>query len=108
MPPRVRSTVQLLSLIVWLVSAGGILAIAPEIKDEARFFSPEAVKKANEDIRDLARKYDRDLLIETFPAVPDNQGEKLKAMSRADREKFFHDWAVKRMTDVAVNGVYIL
>src|SRR5438874_7743 len=99
MSPPVRSTGLVLSLAVWFACAGAAPAVAPEIKDEGKLFSPEAVKKANEEIRDLARKYDRDLLVETFPNVPDNQAEKVKAMPRADREKFFRDWAAKRMTD---------
>jgi hypothetical protein len=97
-----------LALFAWLVLAGPAVAIAPEIKDDGKFFSADAIKKANEEIRDIERKYERDLLIETFPTVPDNQADKVKAMSREDRENFFRKWAEKRAQDVVVNGVYIL
>jgi uncharacterized membrane protein YgcG len=100
--------VLLLALVLDLTLIGRAAAVAPQIKDEAKFFSADAVKKANEQIRDIARKYGRDLLIETFPKVPDDQAEKVKAMSKAEREKFFVQWAERRMSDEVVNGVYIL
>jgi hypothetical protein len=84
-------------------------AIAPEVRDQAKFFSPEAVKKANEQIREIMRKYHKDLLIETFPTVPADPGvEKVKAMSKDERNAFFHKWALERSTAAVVNGIYIL
>jgi uncharacterized membrane protein YgcG len=85
-------------------------AVAPEIKDEAKFFSADAVKKANEIIYEIASKYDRDLLIETFAAVPGDEAEreKVKKMSREEKLEFFRKWAVKRAGAAAANGVYIL
>jgi uncharacterized membrane protein YgcG len=100
--------VLLLALVLDLVLLGRAGAVAPQIKDEGKFFSADAVKKANEQIRDIARKYGRDLLIETFPKVPDDQVEKVKAMSKEERQKYFIRWAQQRMSDQVVNGVYIL
>ncbi len=94
--------------LIFELGAGRALAVAPEIKDEARFFSPEAVKKANDEIRDIERRFERDLLIESYSTVPDNQAARVKAMSREDREKFFQEWARKRASEAVVNGVYIL
>ena len=91
----------------WL-SAGRALAVAPEVKDEAKFFSPEAVKKANKEIREIARKCGKDLLIETFAAVPGEQTERVKDMSSEERAKFFHNWAVDRTEATVVNGIYIM
>jgi tetratricopeptide (TPR) repeat protein len=81
---------------------------ARDIKDEAKFFSPEAVQKANEEIRAIATKYKRQLVIETIPALPDDESAKVKAMTAAEREKFFHEWTLKRAEKDKINGVYLL
>ena len=91
-----------------LVLCGRAAAVAPEIKDEGKFFSAEAIKKMNEEIRDIYRKYDQDLLIETFAAVPADKQEKFKEMSKEDKTKFFVDWAKARAEAAVVKGVYIL
>jgi uncharacterized membrane protein YgcG len=94
-------------LLIWAAAAGPAAAIAPEIKDEGKFFSPAAIKKANEQIREIMRKYDMDLLIETYMTAPPDQMEKLKS-SREERGKFFHTWAVDRAQALVVKGIYIL
>jgi uncharacterized membrane protein YgcG len=95
-------------LIVAGMTAVPARAVAPEIKDDAKFFSPEAIKKANKELREIARTYDRDLLIESYEHVPGDQTERVKSMSREDRAKFFHNWAADRADSAVVNGVYIL
>ncbi len=87
---------------------GRLLAVAPEIKDDGKFFSAEAVKKADKQIRDIASKYGKDLLIETFAAIPGDQAERVKAMSAQERAKFFRNWATDRAEARVVHGVYIL
>lgn len=85
-------------------------AVAPEIKDEGKFFSADAVKKANEIIREIASKSDRDLLIETFATVPGDEEEraKVKKLGREEKYDYFRKWAIKRAEATVVNGVYIL
>jgi hypothetical protein len=90
------------------MASGPVRAVAPQIKDEAKFFSPEAVKKANEDIRDMMRKFGRDLLVETVPTVPADLVVKVKEMSNEERWKYFYNWARERAEASVVNGVYIL
>jgi uncharacterized membrane protein YgcG len=92
----------------WLVLAGQAVAVAPEIKDEAKFFSSDAVKKANKAIRDIFRQSGRDFLVETLPAVPSDQAERVKNMSTEERAKFFYNWAQDRADVAVVNGIYIL
>ena len=79
-----------------------------EVRDRGKFFSDEAVKKANEDIRAIARKYDREILVETFREPPDGKAEKVAAMGRDERAKFFREWARERIKAENVNGLYIL
>jgi uncharacterized membrane protein YgcG len=90
----------------WLLAAGPLWAVAPEIKDEGHFFSEAAVKKANQQIHDIARDFQRDLLIETYASAPKEQADKLKTPE--ERKKFFHNWALERIQATAVNGVYVL
>jgi uncharacterized membrane protein YgcG len=95
-------------LAAWLVLAARAAAVAPEIRDEGKFFSPEAVKRANEQIRDIFGKHGKDLLIETFPSVPPDQLEKVKAMNAKEKTEYFHNKAVDRCKQRVVNGVYII
>lgn len=97
-----------LVLAVASIATGGAAAVAPVIKDDGKFFSPEAVKKANEEIREIAKNYRADLLIETYESVPADQVDKVKAMSTRERSEFFRRWARARAEAEVVNGVYIL
>ncbi len=105
---RYRPARVVLLLLLGLLWAGSACAVAPEIKDEAKFFSPDAIKKANELIRQLARRTGFDLLIETLPAPPGEQADKLEKMSPADRNKFYASLAKQRANEVAVRGIYVL
>ena len=94
-------------LAFWAVTATA-LAVAPEVQDQGRFFSPEAVKKADEQIRDIYRKHNFDLLIESFAAPPAGQAEKFRAADKKERLDLFLKWAQERSKARAVRGVYIL
>jgi hypothetical protein len=91
-----------------LFLAAQVGAVAPEIRDEGKFFSPEAIKKADERIADISRKYDRDLLIETFATVPAADVDKVKGMDAKQRADYALTWAKERAHRRAVNGVYVL
>jgi uncharacterized membrane protein YgcG len=95
-------------LVLALILTRQAAAVAPEIKDNAKFFSPDVVKKANEEIREIFRKYDKDLLLETFMTVPGDQTDKVKGMSSEERGRFFQNWAEERSKAKVVNGIYIL
>jgi hypothetical protein len=103
---------QVLSCLVagafWLSAADRLWAVAPEIKDEGRFFSEAAVKKASQQIHDISRDFVRDLLIETYASAPKEAVDRLKSMSPEERKKFFHNWAMERIQATVVNGVYVL
>jgi uncharacterized membrane protein YgcG len=95
-------------LAAWLALGARAVAVAPEIRDEGKFFSPEAVKKANEQIRDIYSKHGKDVLIETFASVPPDQLAKVEAMNAKEKEAFFHKQAVSRAKERVVKGIYIL
>ncbi len=93
-------------LIGWLgLTVRASAAVAPVLKDDGKFFSAEAVNKANDKIKKIAQDYNKDLLIETFPEIP---GELKKDYSAEKKKEFFARWARDRAHDNAVNGVYVL
>jgi hypothetical protein len=94
----------------WLVFVSPAAADAPEVKDEGKFFSAEAIKKANEVIREIYKKYEQDLLVETYATVPGGaeEAEKVKKMTAEERSSYFKKWAAKRADDAALKGVIIL
>lgn len=81
---------------------------ADRIKDQAHLFSPEAIKKATEELRDLAQRFEREVVVETYPRVPADDVDKVRAMSREERSKYFRTWASQRLRSAAINGVLIL
>jgi hypothetical protein len=93
---------------VWGLLAGAALAVAPEVRDQGKFFSPEALKKADEQIREIYRKHGQDVLIETFNTVPGEDVEKLKAMDNRGRREFFLKYAKERTKERVVNGIYVI
>src|SRR5580704_2616448 len=92
-----------------LAGAVGLLsAQAPgEIKDQAGFFKLETIGKANSAIEALSKKGIR-LAIETYATVPKESIDKVKEMKTEEREKFFEEWAKKRIKDLGENTILIL
>ncbi|HSU65646.1 MAG TPA: TPM domain-containing protein [Tepidisphaeraceae bacterium] len=75
------------------------------IRDEAKFFSADAIDQAQQIIRQIDHQHQHDVLVETVPQVPNDQKDEF---SRLGKEKFFELWAEARATQQGVNGVYIL
>jgi hypothetical protein len=95
-------------LIGWLAAGTSAAALAPGVRDEAGYFKPQTVQKANEEIKDLQRELHKDLLIETFKTVPADKVKAVRGMGRATREDFFARWADERARAEGVDGVYVL
>lgn len=77
-------------------------------KDAAKFFGEETVKKADAAAEKLFKEKKTDIFFETLPAAPKEDPEKVKAMSAADREKFFREYARDRGKAEKVNGVIVI
>jgi len=101
---------RLLGFALLLVLAAGspALAVVPEVQDGAGFFKPETIAKANDLLAEIGKKHDKDLLVETYPTVPADKVEAVKAMDKEARAKFFQEWANSRARRRRVNGVYVL
>jgi hypothetical protein len=78
------------------------------LKDAGKFFSAEAVKLANEESAALAKKFDRDVLIETYASAPADQLPKVRKLEGEAKRLFFRDWTQERQKTLAVNGLVIL
>src|SRR5437879_2123649 len=63
----------------WLLCAGPGYAIVSQVKDDGKFFSSDAIRKANDVLREIERKHRRDMSIETFQTVPAESEEKAKS-----------------------------
>src|SRR4051812_20137490 len=69
---RSHALAVLLALGGLLMAAPRALAIAPRVNDAGGFFDAATIERANAVIREIKDKYDKDLVIETYPAIPDN------------------------------------
>jgi hypothetical protein len=79
----------------------------PPVSDKAKLFSADAVKSAEQAVAEL-HKQGLDLLIETYPAAPEEWREKAKQAKPEERQKLFREWAAARLDAEKIDGVMIL
>jgi hypothetical protein len=97
-----------LPLVLGLSLGSSAFAIVPQVKDDGKFFSAEAVEKANRVIGEIEHQFHRDLVIETFATVPADKADQVKGMDAKAREEFYHKWALERARSEQLNGVFVL
>jgi V8-like Glu-specific endopeptidase len=76
--------------------------------DGGRFFSEDALKFINDTAKETFTKSSRDLVVETYAAIPGGKSAEVKAMSPSEREKFFRDWTKSRMESEDMDGVLLV
>jgi len=103
-----RQVLAFVALLGLLGPAGRAHAMTAEVRDEAGFFTPQAVKRANEVIEEVERKYHKDLLIETVRHVPEGERKEATSTDPKAKSRFFAEWAVRRAREPRVNGIYVL
>jgi uncharacterized membrane protein YgcG len=103
-----KRTLAAVALLGLLVSAGRAHALTPGVRDEADFFKPATVTRANEVIKEVKQKYKKDLLVETFRHVPEGERQEATSSDRDVKARFFADWAERRAREEGVNGIYVL
>src|SRR4051794_13241029 len=89
----------------WL-ALGPARAVTPQIKDDAAFFKPATLNKANNEILRMNRDYHKDLVIETMKAAPKDKAELVK--DSASRDRAFAEWGGERARALGVDGIYVL
>ena len=55
----------------WLLLPSAAFAIVPQVHDHGKFFKPETVKEADAILLKIQDKYKKDVVVETFPKIPD-------------------------------------
>src|SRR5688572_3539287 len=101
---NLRSRCPILFIMALLLAAGGGVAHA-EVRDNARFFSEDAVRQANFDLRDIKQRHGKDLLIETHPTIPANMRSQLQQLGET---KFYAQWTAQRATEAKIDGAAVL
>jgi uncharacterized protein len=100
--------VLLMSVFGAILSGAGLPAQAGEIRDDAAFFSPPALEKADAQLAELHKRYGKEVRIETFKTVPGGRGDEVAKMDSADRGRYFEKWARDRATTEHVQGIFVL
>jgi uncharacterized membrane protein YgcG len=78
------------------------------IKDDAGFFSPAGLDKGNAAVRDIRRRFARDVLIETFNEVPADLVKGINLEDAKVRRKFFTTWAIERQKANNLDAISLL
>ncbi len=89
---------------------GWILATAvrgaePPIHDGAAIFTPETLKAADGIVADIHRRFEMEIVIESFKEIP---AEKKGQYSPDKSAEFFESWARERANNRKVRGIYML
>lgn len=100
-----KSPIWLLAPLILLLS--GIISHAASngVRDDAHFFSANAIQQANQVIQQIDQRHQKDLLIETVPTIT---ADKKDEYDPQNKNTFFQRWADERAQQQGVNGVYIL
>ena len=84
-----------------LLYASSVLAAPAEVIDEGRFFSPDTIATANQQLSQIKQQHGVDLRIETYPSVP----SELRSQYNPDRRaQFFTQWGYQRAKAAGMTG----
>ena len=73
--------------------------------DPAHLFKAETIQDVEQILDEISTKHLKDLMIETFPSIPDDFK---RHYQEQDKAKFYEDWSVVEGRALGVNGVLIL
>lgn len=95
-------------LVAVLVAFGSTGLQAAEIRDDAGFFSPDAVAKAKTQADALEKRTGHSLTLLTYQAPPAPWGDRIEAASKNERRSLFVDWTQDVARREKANGLLIL
>ena len=92
------------------ISFGATLARAEVdgVRDNARFFSARARTEAIGGIEDIGKRFRKDLVWETYSAIPQDLRQGVDLTNKAAATRFYEAWARTLAKQQRVNGIYIL
>ncbi|HZL35261.1 MAG TPA: TPM domain-containing protein, partial [Tepidisphaeraceae bacterium] len=105
MPRVLRFIVPVLTLLTLGVCALPAAEIPRGVRDEAHFFSADAITAADAIINQIWTTHKKDVLVVTYAAIPADQQDEFKALGK---EAFYEDWARKIWKENHANGVVVL
>ncbi|MEI8375017.1 MAG: hypothetical protein WCJ35_19505 [Planctomycetota bacterium] len=101
-------------LLLFAVLASGFIGASPsegaaaKINDWGLLFSDSAVQQATGKLLKIFSRFKVDVMIETFPSIPENMKSQYKPDNPTEKADFFRRWAVTRAEDEGIKGIYIL
>jgi uncharacterized membrane protein YgcG len=95
----------LIALLLLLAVAPRASAAANGVRDEAHFFSPDAISRAEQTIGQINQKYHKDVLVQSLSQIPQDLQSQLQ---QEGKDRFFKDWAEQRAHQLGIDGIYIL
>ncbi len=104
--PKIRALLAVVATM--LLSPTATAAEFSGIRDNGAFFSEPAKAEAGRNIAEIGRRFKKDLVVETFGAVPDDIKQGVDLRDRAAVKSMFEQWTVKQARQQNVNGIYIL
>lgn len=78
------------------------------VRDTAAFFSEASKAEAGRSIAEIGRRFKKDLVIETYPEIPEAVRQGVNLADKPAVNRMFEEWTVKQAKQLRVNGVYIL
>ncbi len=85
-------TLPVIMLICWLSTNSLAQAADAGVRDDAKLFSSETVKKADDILKDIQQKTKKIVVIETHRGIPASKREAFQA----NRDKFYAEWSIER------------
>ena len=79
-----------------------------KVQDDAGFFSPKSVTQANKEIAEFNQRFQKDMVIETFPMPPPETRTLLENATPEAKNKIFSAWLHERLAALKFDGVYVL
>ena len=95
-------------LIGTLISSPCIFAGNGGIRDNAEFFSDSAKKEAMLKISEIETQFKKELLVETFTAIPEELKKGVDLTDKPSSKKMYEQWAMRESKKQKVNGIYVL
>lgn len=96
----------LLALAPWMFWAQANARGASDgVVDDAHIFSQDAISRADQIARQIEDMHKRQVLVQTFSAIPDDLQSKLQADGK---ERFFGEWTRQLSQEKHLNGILIL
>ncbi|HYF49065.1 MAG TPA: TPM domain-containing protein [Planctomycetota bacterium] len=77
---------------------------ASHVRDEGKFFSADAIKKAETQLAELKARSQRSLMVETYEAIPSSK----TGYEPAKKEEFFAAWGRERLSSTKERGILVL